>query len=133
MPSNFVDSLKFKPMNAFEQHISGDKPVVVDFFAEWCGPCKMMPPILKQVKETVGDKVTILKMDVDKNQEYAQRWGIQSIPTLMIFQKGEIIWRKAGVTQAKGDFGEVEGGGGVRDPILIFDMVSLFSALMKLK
>ena len=88
-------------MNAFEQHISGDKPVVVDFFAEWCGPCKMMPPILKQVKEAVGDKVTILKMDVDKNQEYAQKWGIQSIPTLMIFQKGDIIWRKAGVTQVK--------------------------------
>jgi len=88
-------------MNLFEQHISGDKPVVVDFFAEWCGPCKMMPPILKQVKDSVGDKVTILKMDVDKNQEYAQRWGIQSIPTLMIFRKGEIVWRKAGVTQAK--------------------------------
>jgi thioredoxin 1 len=83
-------------MNLFEQHISGDKPVVVDFFAEWCGPCKMMPPILKQVKDAVGDKVTILKMDVDKNQEYAQKWGIQSIPTLMIFRKGEICMEKGG-------------------------------------
>ncbi len=68
-------SLTFYIMNPFEQHIAGDKPVVVDFFAEWCAPCKMMPPILKQVKETVGDKVTILKMDVDKNQQYAQKMG----------------------------------------------------------
>ncbi len=87
-------------MNNFEQHIQGTKPVVVDFFAAWCGPCKMMPPILKQVKESAGEKVTILKMDIDKNRRYAEKYGIQSVPTLIIFKEGKILWRKSGVAPA---------------------------------
>ena len=85
---------------SFKTHIEGDKPVIVDFSAEWCGPCKMMPPILKQIKENLGDKVTVLKMDIDRNPTYAQLYNVQSVPTLIIFQKGKIVWRKSGVTQA---------------------------------
>ena len=87
-------------MNNFEAHIQGEKPVVVDFFAEWCGPCKMMPPVLKEVKEKTGDRATVLKMDVDKNPGYAQLYNIQSIPTLVIFKNGRVLWRKSGVTSA---------------------------------
>jgi thioredoxin 1 len=88
-------------MNNFETHIKGEKPVVVDFFAEWCGPCKMMPPVLSEVKKNIGDKATILKMDIDKNPQYARLYGIQAVPTLIIFKEGKIIWRNSGVTQAK--------------------------------
>lgn len=87
--------------NNFEGHIEGDKPVVVDFFAEWCGPCKLMPPVLSEVKNAVQDRATILKMDVDKNPHYATKYGIQSIPTLIIFKRGQIIWRKTGVASAR--------------------------------
>ena len=78
-------------MNDFEKHINGDKPVLVDFFAEWCGPCKMMPPALKQVKEKMGEQATILKMDIDKNPGYARKYEVQAVPTLIIFQKGNIV------------------------------------------
>ncbi|HET9056246.1 MAG TPA: thioredoxin [Chitinophagaceae bacterium] len=87
-------------MNAFEGHINGDKPVVVDFFAEWCGPCKMMPPILKEVKERMGEKVTVLKLDIDKNPHYANLYEVQAVPTLIVFKNGKIRWRKAGVAPA---------------------------------
>ena len=87
-------------MHNFESHINGEKPVVVDFFAEWCGPCKMMPPILQEVKSKVGDRVSVLKMDIDKNPHYTQRFGIQAVPTLIIFRQGNIIWRKSGVAAA---------------------------------
>jgi thioredoxin 1 len=87
-------------MNSFETFINSEKPVVVDFFAEWCGPCKMMPPILKQVKERMGDRAAVLKMDIDKNPSHAKRFGIQAVPTLCIFKNGRIIWRKSGVTPA---------------------------------
>ena len=88
-------------MNNFETHINGNTPVVVDFFAEWCEPCKMMPPILKEVKAAVGGQATILKMDVDKNRLYSEKYGIQSIPTLIIFKNGKILWRKSGVASAQ--------------------------------
>jgi thioredoxin 1 len=87
-------------MNHFEGHIEGSKPVVVDFFAEWCAPCKMMVPVLEEVKEKMGDRATVLKMDIDKNRYYAQRYGIQSVPTLIIFKHGNILWRNSGVTPA---------------------------------
>ena len=88
-------------MSKFNEIIKGDKPVLIDFYADWCQPCKMMPPILKEVKSNLGDKIRILKVDVDRNQAVAQKWGIQSIPTVMIFKNGEIKFRQAGVLQAQ--------------------------------
>ena len=88
-------------MHNFESHINGRKPVIVDFFAEWCGPCKLMTPILQDVKGKVGERATVLKLDIDKNPHYAQQYGIQSVPTLVIFKQGKIHWRKSGVTPAR--------------------------------
>jgi thioredoxin 1 len=87
-------------MSKFNEIIKGEKPVLIDFYADWCQPCKMMPPILKEVKDKLGDKIRILKVDVDKNQAIAQKWGIQSIPTVMIFKQGEMKFRQAGVLPA---------------------------------
>ena len=87
-------------MANFFDIIKSDIPVLVDFSAEWCGPCKMMPPILKQVKSELGDKVRIIKIDVDKNQAIAQKLQVQNVPTLAIYKNGRQGFRQAGVLQA---------------------------------
>lgn len=84
-------------MEKFEDIIKSEKPVLVDFFATWCGPCKMMHPVLEELHEKVGEKARIIKIDIDKNQELSAIYNVRSVPTLMIFQKGELKWRAAGV------------------------------------
>lgn len=86
-------------MSSFSSLINQDKPVLVDFFAEWCGPCKMMAPILKEVKDALGESVSILKVDVDKNQAIASRMQVRGVPTLILYKKGQPLWRQSGVIQ----------------------------------
>ena len=81
----------------FNELIQSEKPILVDFFATWCGPCKMLSPILKDVKDQLGDQISIIKIDVDKNQQIAAQYQIRGVPTMILFQKGQQLWRQSGV------------------------------------
>jgi thioredoxin 1 len=92
----------------FNELIQSNKPVLVDFFAEWCGPCKVMTPILKEVKLEIGDAVSILKVDVDKNPQAAAAYQVQGVPTFILFKEGKVLWRQSGVVPKNGLVGVIQ-------------------------
>lgn len=92
----------------FNEIIQSDKPVLVDFFAEWCGPCKMMAPVLKEVKKELGESVTIIKVDVDKSPNAAHEYQVQGVPTLILFKNGKPLWRQSGVVPKAGLVGVIK-------------------------
>lgn len=87
-------------MSKFSDLINGETPVLVDMFADWCGPCKAMSPILKEVKDRMGDNLKVIKIDVDKNPQVAQKFQVRGVPTLILFKEGKLLWRQSGVVAA---------------------------------
>ena len=87
-------------MESFNDIINSEQLTLVDFFATWCGPCKMMHPVLVQLKDELGDSIRIIKIDVDKNESLSMTYRVQSVPTLMLFRKGEVLWRQSGALSA---------------------------------
>ncbi|RZS99677.1 thioredoxin [Aquimarina brevivitae] len=85
--------------DSFSNIINSDKPVLVDFYADWCGPCKMLAPILKEVKDDLGNQIKIIKVDVDKNQDLAGKFQVRGVPTMLLFKNGKQLWRQSGVLQ----------------------------------
>ncbi len=85
----------------FKDIINGDKPVLLDFYADWCGPCKMMKPILEELRNMMGDRIRILKIDIDRNPAITTSLNISGVPTLILYQRGKMIWRQSGVVNAK--------------------------------
>ncbi len=86
---------------SFKDIISSEIPVLVDFYADWCGPCKMLAPILKEVKDELGDAIRVIKIDVDKNQSLAAKFQVRGVPTLLVFKNGQQLWRQSGLVQKK--------------------------------
>ncbi|CAM4196715.1 thioredoxin [Flavobacterium weaverense] len=84
-------------MSKFDTIINSEKPVLIDFFATWCGPCKMLGPILKEVKDRLGERISIIKVDVDKNQQIASKYQVRGVPTMILYQRGQQLWRQSGV------------------------------------
>jgi thioredoxin 1 len=82
---------------SFDTIINSEKPVLIDFSATWCGPCKTLAPILKQVKDNLGERITIIKIDVDKNQQLASKYQVRGVPTMILYQNGKQLWRQSGV------------------------------------
>lgn len=80
----------------FKKLINGEKPVLIDFHATWCGPCKALAPVIKEVSKEMSDKVRVIKIDIDKNQEIAQRYQVRGVPTLILFDQGKVIWQESG-------------------------------------
>ncbi len=95
-------------MASFKELIAADKPVLIDFHATWCQPCKVLSPIVEQVKQRMGDRIQVLKIDVDRNQPLAQKLAIQGVPTLIIYRKGEQKWRQSGVLSAEAIIEQLE-------------------------
>ena len=86
-------------MSAFQDLINGSTPVLIDFFADWCSPCHAMSPVIKEIKSNYGEKLKVIKIDIDKNVKVADKFQVKGVPTFILYKKGEIVWRKAGIIE----------------------------------